>query len=188
MCSSKASDAAAVVRWDHCASMAELQQSEGGAPGREETEHERVDRNLTDLLGELRVALPGVQVLFAFLLTVPFQQRFQTASSFDKNVYFVTLCTTAVASILLIAPSAYHRVEFRLQDKGHIVEMANRFALVGFGFLGLGMTGAILLVTNFLFPTGTAVVATVVAAGMFAVFWYALPLRRRMYVRQQSRE
>src|SRR2546421_6407122 len=109
-----------------------------GAPGRDETEHERVDRNLTELLGELRVALPGVQVLFAFLLTVPFQQRFQTASTFEKNVYFVALCSAALASILLIAPSAYHRVEFRLQDKAHIVDVANRFAVVGFAFLGIG--------------------------------------------------
>jgi predicted neutral ceramidase superfamily lipid hydrolase len=160
--------------------MAELEAPPGGAPGREETEHERLDRNLTELLGELRVALPGVQVLFAFLLTVPFQQRFETASSFDKNVYFVTLCSTAVASILLIAPSAYHRVMFRLQDKAHIVEIANRFAVVGFLFLGLGMTGAILLVTDFLFSTLTSVIVTTVAAAMFVTFWYLLPGRRRL--------
>src|SRR3954453_5255274 len=109
--------------------MALLEEQTGGAPGREETEHDRVDRNLNELLGELRVALPGVQVLFAFLLTVPFQQRFQQATSFDKNVYFVTLCSTAVASILLIAPSAYHRMEFRLQDKAHIRQVANWFAI-----------------------------------------------------------
>src|SRR2546430_2388137 len=155
--------------------MAELEQAVGGAPGREETEHERLDRNLTELLGELRVALPGVQVLFAFLLTVPFQQRFQTATSFDKDVYFVTLCSTAVASILLIAPSAYHRVEFRLQDKAHIVDVANRFAVVGFLFLGIGMTGAILLVTNFLFSTTMSVVATIVAATLFITLWDVLP-------------
>src|SRR2546425_9552984 len=116
-------EASTPTRWDHAPRMAELREaSGGGAPGRQESEHERLDRNLTELLTELRVALPGVQVLFAFLLTVPFQQRFRTASSFDKNVYFVTLCSTAVASILFIAPSAYHRVEFRLQDKAHIVE------------------------------------------------------------------
>ncbi|MFL5883982.1 MAG: DUF6328 family protein [Thermoleophilaceae bacterium] len=167
--------------------MAELEQMTGGAPGREETPHERVDRNLTELLGELRVALPGVQVLFAFLLTVPFQQRFGTASSFDKNVYFVTLCSTAIASILLIAPSAYHRVEFRLQDKDHIVEVANRFALVGFAFLGIGMTGAILLVTHFLFSAGTSIIATAVAAALFSTLWYLLPLRRRLMLRRNGR-
>lgn len=168
--------------------MAELQErAPGGAPGREETHHERVDRNLTELLGELRVALPGVQVLFAFLLTVPFQQRFQDATTFDKDVYFVTLCSTAIASILLIAPSAYHRVEFRLQDKEHIVEIANRFAVVGFFFLGLGMTGAILLVTDFLFSTATSVIATVVAAALFLTLWYLLPIRRRLSVLRNGR-
>jgi uncharacterized protein involved in cysteine biosynthesis len=159
-----------------------------GAPGRDETEHERVDRNLTELLGELRVALPGVQVLFAFLLTVPFQQRFSTASTFEKDIYFVTLCSTAVASILLIAPSAYHRIEFRLQDKEHIVDVANRFAIVGFAFLGLGMTGAILLVTNFLFSTVTAIIATSIAGSLVAMAWYALPLRRRIRLRRRGRD
>jgi hypothetical protein len=168
--------------------MADPGEPTGGAPGREETEHERVDRNLTDLLGELRVALPGVQVLFAFLLTVPFQQRFQTASSFDKNVYWVTLCTTALASILLIAPSAYHRVEFRMQDKDHIVEIANRYALAGFFFLGVGMTGAILLVTNFLFGTTRAAITTVAAAAVFATVWYLVPIRRRVMLKREARD
>ena len=95
--------------------------SELQSHGREETAHERADRNLQELLGELRVALPGVQVLFAFLLAVPFQQRFGDASQFQRNVYFGTLICTAIASTLLIAPSAYHRVEFRSQDKEHIV-------------------------------------------------------------------
>jgi hypothetical protein len=168
--------------------VAELDESIGGAPGRKETPHERADRNLTELLGELRIALPGVQVLFAFLLTVPFQQRFRSATSFDKNIYFVTLCSAAIASILLIAPSAYHRVEFRLQDKEHIVETANRFAIAGFAFLGIGMTGAILLVTNFLFSTVTSVIATVTAATLCAVVWYALPMRRRRFIlRERAR-
>jgi hypothetical protein len=168
--------------------MAELQEINGGAPGREETEHERVDRNLNELLGELRVALPGVQVLFAFLLTVPFQQRFQQATSFEKNVYFVTLCSTAVASMLLIAPSAYHRVEFRLQDKAHIVQMANRFAVAGFGFLGIGMTGAILLVTTYLFGTATSIIVTCCAAALFITLWYVLPIRRRLIVIRRGRD
>ena len=168
--------------------MALVEEQIGGAPGRDETEHERVDRNLTDLLGELRVALPGVQVLFAFLLTVPFQQRFQTASSFEKYVYFGTLCCTAIASVLLIAPSAYHRVVFRLQDKPHIVEMANRFAVVGFAFLAAGMSGAILLVTHFLFSPAASVVATTIAATLCMTLWYFLPVRRRLMLARQSRD
>src|SRR5213076_661425 len=98
------------------------------------------------------------------------------------DVYFVALCSTAVDSILLIAPSAYHRVEFRLQDKAHIVEVANRFAVVGFLFLGIGMTGAILLVTDFLFSTLTSVITTVIAAVLFTTLWYVLPIRRRIMV------
>lgn len=168
--------------------MAAIEEQTGGAPGREETEHDRVDRNLNELLGELRVALPGVQVLFAFLLTVPFQQRFQQATTFDKNVYFVTLCSTAIASMLLIAPSAYHRVEFRIQDKAHIVQVANWFAVAGFAFLGIGMTGAILLVTNYLFSTTTAVIVSVFAATLFITLWYALPIRRRLIVTRRGRD
>jgi hypothetical protein len=148
--------------------------------GREETESERVDRNLGELLGELRVALPGVQVLFAFLLVVPFNQRFATVSSFDKNVYFVTLLCTTAASLFLIAPSVHHRISFRLQDKEHIVLVANRLAIAGLGFLAVAMTGVILLVTDFLFGVGTTVATTVLVGSGFAVLWYAIPVRRRL--------
>ena len=147
--------------------------------GREETESERLDRNLGELLGELRVALPGVQVLFAFLLVVPFNQRFASVSSFDKTVYFLTLLCTLAASLFLIAPSVHHRISFRLQDKEHIVLLANRLAIVGLGFLAVAMTGVILLVTDFLFGTGTTVATTTLVAAAFALLWYAIPLRRR---------
>src|SRR5919198_2641347 len=94
--------------------------------GRDETEHERLDRNLQEFLGELRVALPGVQVLFAFLLVVPFNQRFPDITGFQQSVYFVTLLLTAAAAVCLIAPTAQHRVEFRRQHKEQILMMANR--------------------------------------------------------------
>src|SRR3978361_1151974 len=97
--------------------------------GRRETTKERLDRNLNEMLGELRVALPGVQVLFAFLLAVPFNQGFARATSFQKDIYLVTLLLTAVATALLIAPSAYHRIEFRQDDKRHIVFISNTFAI-----------------------------------------------------------
>src|SRR3954452_18766272 len=98
---------------------------------RGETDLERAGRNLTDLLGELRVALPGVQVLFAFLLVVPFNTGFSRATGFQEKVYLVTLLCTAGASICLIAPSVHHRIVFRLQEKEHIVREANRLALIG---------------------------------------------------------
>src|ERR1700749_3734750 len=101
---------------------------EGRPSGRRETEDERLDRNLSELLQELRGALPGGQVLFAFLLAVPFQQHFASISAFDKKVYFATLLLTALASALLIAPSAYHRLTFRYQQKHRLVFVSNRLA------------------------------------------------------------
>jgi hypothetical protein len=147
--------------------------------GRNETEKERLDRNLNELLQELRVALPGVQVLFAFLLTVPFQQRFEKATTFQKDVYGLTLLLTALASALLMAPSAYHRLEFRRDDKRHIVYMANRLSIVGFAVLAAAMTSAILLVTDFLYGSTTAVIAMVGAGVVLYGLWYLLPLARR---------
>ena len=147
--------------------------------GREESEAERLDRNLSELLQELRVALPGVQVLFAFLLAVPFQQGFTRITDFQKNVYFATLLLTALSATLLIAPSAYHRVTFRLQQKDDLVFLANRLAIAGLGILALAMTGAIMLITDVLFGTVATVVTSTLALGVFALFWYALPLHRR---------
>lgn len=147
-------------------------------PNRNETEHERLDRNLNELLGELRVALPGVQVLFAFLLAVPFNQRFGQTTGFERGVYFVTLVGTAIAMAFLIAPSAIHRIEFRADDKRHIVFTANRLAVLGFGVLGVALTAAILLVTHFLYSDVLSIVTSVLAGATFLGLWFVLPLRR----------
>jgi hypothetical protein len=147
--------------------------------GREESEAERLDRNLSELLQELRVALPGVQVLFAFLLAVPFQSHFTEITPFQERVYFVTLLLTAISAVLLISPSAYHRMTFRLQQKDELVFLANKLAIVGLGCLALAMTGAIVLITDFLFGAATTIVTGVGSLAFFALFWYALPLRRR---------
>jgi hypothetical protein len=160
--------------------------AEEAQDGRHETELERLDRNLTELLGELRVALPGVQVLFAFLLAVPFNQGFQKATSFQKDVYLVTLLLTAVATALLIAPSAYHRLEFRQGDKKHIVFVANRFAIAGFAFLAAAMSSAVLLVTDYLFSATTAAICTVGAVIVLYGFWYVAPLARRAKVLREA--
>lgn len=147
--------------------------------GREESEAERLDRNLNELLQELRVALPGVQVLFAFLLTIPFAQRFGELTTAQERIYLGILLATTISAVLLIAPSAYHRINFRKQQKGSLVFVSNVLAIVGLGFLALAMTGVVLLVTDFLFATPVTIVCTAFAAIMFALFWYALPLRRR---------
>jgi hypothetical protein len=147
--------------------------------GRKESETDRLDRNLGELLQELRVALPGVQVLFAFLLTIPFNQRFALLTTAQERIYLATLLSTTISATLLIAPSAFHRINFRKQQKGQLIFIANRMAIVGLGFLALAMTGVVLLVTDFLFSTVVTVVCTAFAALMFATFWYALPLQRR---------
>ena len=148
--------------------------------GRDETEEERLDRNLSELLQELRVALPGVQVLFAFLLAVPFQQGFEKITSFQKDVYFGTLICTAIAAVMLISPSAYHRVTFRYQQKRKLVFYANQFSIAGLVFLALAMTGAIALVTDYLFGTTATIVTTALATLAFGFFWFGMPLRRRL--------
>jgi hypothetical protein len=146
--------------------------------GRDETEEERLDRNLQEFLGELRVALPGVQVLFAFLLVVPFNQRFADITDFQQTVYFVTLLFTAAASVCLIAPTAQHRIEFRAQHKEQILLMANRLAIVGLGCLAVAMTGAILLITDLLYGSTTTVIVTIPVGVTFALLWYLIPAQR----------
>ncbi len=132
--------------------------------GREETEEERLDRNLAELLQELRVALPGVQVLFAFLLAVPFQQNFEKITELPEGRLLRDPDLTALAAVMLISPSAYHRVTFRYQQKRRLVFYANRFSIVGLIFLALAMTGAIMLITNVLFGATATYVVSALAA------------------------
>jgi DMSO reductase anchor subunit len=147
--------------------------------GREETEEERADRNLSDLLQELRVALPGVQVLFGFLLTVPFSQRFSDLTAFQEKLYFGVLISVALATVLLVAPTAGHRILFRRQQKEYIVTISNRLALIGLLLLAVAMCGAITLISDFLFGATTAIISTIVMACAFIGFWFFGPIMRR---------
>ncbi len=147
--------------------------------GREETEEERADRNLSDLLQELRVALPGVQVLFAFLLTVPFTQRFDDLSDFQEKLYFGVMIAVALATVMLVAPTAGHRILFRRQQKEYIVTLSNRLALAGLMLLAVAMCGVVALISDFLFGTTAAVTSTVVMGVAFAAFWFVGPIIRR---------
>jgi hypothetical protein len=152
-------------------------------PGRatdEETEDERLNRELDQLLQELRVAMPGVQVLFAFLLAVPFQQRFAQVTDFQQDVYFFTLLSSALASALFIAPTAYHRMMFRGRDKPRLVEMSSRLAIAGLLALALAMNGAILLVTDVLFDGVVVAVTLAATTALFAGLWFVLGIVRRM--------
>jgi hypothetical protein len=154
--------------------------------GREESEEARLDRNLGELLQELRVALPGVQVLFAFLLAVPFQQHFTEITPFEEKIYFATLLCTAISAALLISPTAYHRLTFHLQQKEHLVFLANRLAIAGLGFLALAMSGAIVLITDVLYGGVATALAGAGALAMFTSLWWLLPLQRRLSLRRRE--
>jgi len=149
-----------------------------GPSERDESPSERADRNLNELLGELRVALPGVQVLFAFLLIVPFNQRFADVNAFQEKVYFGVLLCSTLAAALLIAPSMHHRIEFRQGDKDHIVKVANKLTIAGLTLLAVAMTGVIVLITDFVFESVMTAVAAGAVALTFAWLWYAMPLLR----------
>jgi SNF family Na+-dependent transporter len=146
-------------------------------PG-DESKEERLDRELIELLNELRVALPGVQVLFAFLLGVPFTQRFGQVSDLQKDVYFLTFLFAAISTALLIAPSAYHRLEWRRGDKEHLLVVSNRLAIGGTVFLALAISGAVFVVTDMLFDARSAAIVAALTAAFFGWFWYGLPLLR----------
>src|SRR3954470_1919085 len=122
----------------------------------DESRRERINRELIELLNELRVALPGVQVLFAFLLAVPFSNGYNRITEFEKSVFFLTLLATAVSTAFFIAPSAYHRFHFRNHEKEQLLFLANKFAIVGILFLALSMVGVIVMVTSVLY-SGAAV-------------------------------
>ena len=145
-----------------------------------EDEQSRLDRELIELMNELRVALPGVQILFAFLLTVPFNNRFERVTDLQQRVYFIALILVLVSSALLMAPTAYHRLRFRQRDKERLLLISNRFAITGIGALALGMVAAIFVVTDFLFDVWAAVGVAAGAAVLLGLLWFVLPLQRRI--------
>ena len=147
--------------------------------GRDETELERDDRNLVELLQEARVVQTGVQILFGFLLTIAFQPKFEKLSSFQKADYFGTLVAAATTLIMLTAPTAWHRILFRQGDKEHLVEVANRFMLVGLAAMGFTTIGVVILLSDIAFsPAVVALITAVVTLGC-ATLWWVMPLARR---------
>jgi len=146
---------------------------------RQEDEAQRLDRNYLELLQELRVAETGVQILFAFLLSIAFQQRFAGIDAFERNVYVATLLCAAVSTAMLIAPVAFHRLIFRKRRKDELVDATSRLALGGMAFLLLAIIGAVLLILDYVLGRGQAIGFTAVLAAVFGWFWIALPLRHR---------
>jgi hypothetical protein len=147
--------------------------------GRDETELERCDRNLVELLQEVRVVQTGIQILFGFLLTVAFQPKFNTLSSFQRADYFGTLVAAAITLIMLTAPTSWHRILFRRGDKAHLVKVANRFTMTGLATMGLTVIGVVMLLSDIAFPPAVTLIVTAIAVFACAMAWYIMPLARR---------
>ena len=146
----------------------------------DESHKERVDRELIELLNELRVAIPGIQVLFAFLLTLPFSGGFEGLSDQQRAVYFSTLLVTATASAFLMAPASYHRVRFRQGDKEQMLRTANRFAIAGTALLAVSIGGSVYLVADVMYGEGWAALFAGATVAVLAACWFILPLSRRL--------
>jgi len=141
-------------------------------------ERERTERQMAELLQELRVALPGVQILFAFLLTVPFAQGFTRVTSFQKDLFFATLLCTAISTACLIAPTATHRLRFHQRDRNYVIQVAHRLTIVGLVFLALAILGALTLITDFLYDGAARWIWPALVAVVIVVLWFVRPLLR----------
>jgi amino acid transporter len=150
----------------------------------DENKEERHDRELIELLNELRVALPGVQVLFAFLLTVPFSNGFPKLGRFDRDIYFVAFIATAVSTVLLIAPSSYHRLRWRQRDKERMLVISNYLTIAGLAALAVAISATVFVITDFVFQRAWASTFTAIVAMLFLVFWYGLPLASAIWDRR----
>jgi L-asparagine transporter-like permease len=144
-----------------------------------ENERQRWNRNFADLLQELRVAQTGVQILFAFLLTLPFSNGFPKTTGLQQDAYLVALLSAAAATSMIISPVAFHRALFRQGRKPELVRYAHRMATGGLACMLISMVSSILLITDYLLDIKVALVLTAVAAAFFLTFWAAIPWSRR---------
>jgi hypothetical protein len=145
----------------------------------QETPAERLDRELGELVQELRVLLPGVQVLFAFLLTVPFSVGFESVTGAERALYFTALAATSVSAVLLIAPGARHRARFRDRDKEALVVSSNLLTLAGTAFLAVAIIAVVVLIGDYIYNWVVGVVAGVVTLALIGWFWYGWGVHRR---------
>jgi amino acid transporter len=153
----------------------------------DESSEDRHNRELIELLNELRVALPGVQVLFAFLLVVPFSNGFPRLSSFDREIYFVAFLATTVSTALLIAPSSYHRLRWRRHDKERMLIVSNYLTIAGLAALAVAIMSTVFVITDFVFHRTWASAMTAVVGALFVFFWYGLPLVAAIQDRRKPR-
>ena len=152
----------------------------GSAADDRDREERKRDRQMIELLNELRVALPGVQILFAFLLTVPFAQGFERTTPFQRDLFFGVLMATAVSTICLIAPTATHRLRFHQNERAYIVESSNRLLIAGLVWLALAILGAVVLITDFLFDGAMVWIYPALLGLLVVVLWFARPLSRHL--------
>jgi hypothetical protein len=157
----------------------EKQVDETGHLKPDESAKERVDRELIELLNEVRVALPGVQVLFAFLLVLPFQQGWSQIDDVARALYFAALVASAVATAVLITPSVYHRLNFRRRNTERMLHDSNLLVIIGTSFVAVEIACAIFLIADVAYGRDIAIVATVLTLALYAALWWALPLWRR---------
>ena len=141
---------------------------------------EELDQEWGELVEEHRLAMPGTQVLFAFLLVLPFQRRFTELSSQQVYVYYAALLCAAVAIVLLITPTAAHRMLWRHGEKDVLLRMSTWTSITATLFLAAGMSASVYLITDFLFGEPATAIVSAVLAGLFVAFWYGLPLLRRL--------
>jgi hypothetical protein len=137
------------------------------------------DRQMAELLQELRIALPGVQILFAFLLTVPFAQGFQKVTSFQRGLFFAVLLMTAASTACFIAPTATHRLRFHQKDRAFVIESANKYLIAGLVFLGIAIVLAIALITDYLYDHWIVWAAPIAVSLAITSVWFIRPLLRR---------
>jgi hypothetical protein len=159
--------------------MTQTRREQEARDDRDETPDEQLDRNTIELLNELRVAGTGIQVMFGFLLVVPFNAGWSKTTSFERTVYFVTLGLVAVAAFLLMAPPVQHRLLFRHHEKRYLIAAANRLAIAGMAFLALGFTGILVLLSDYVVGGIAPIIAGVLTLALTGGLWFALPLARR---------
>ncbi|HEY2439122.1 MAG TPA: DUF6328 family protein [Solirubrobacteraceae bacterium] len=159
--------------------MTQTRREQEARDDRDETPDEQLDRNTIELLNELRVAGTGIQVMFGFLLVVPFNAGWSKTTSFERTIYFVTLGLVAVAAFLLMAPPVQHRLLFRHHEKRYLIAAANRLAIAGMAFLALGFTGILVLLSDYVVGGIAPIIAGVLTLALTGGLWFALPLARR---------
>jgi Family of unknown function (DUF6328) len=172
---------------DHVATNEAIEQRLGEAPA-DEAVKERLEREHGELLEELRALIPGAQVLFGFLLAIRFTSPFTELNAVQRDVYYATLLTTAVSLVLLLAPSAYHRLRFREGDKDAMVRKGNREAIAGTGAIALAFTGVLYLITDLLFTTPAAITVALVFFALTAWRWWAIALFRKAREGAEAKE